>query len=123
MVRADAEKRQEDEKNQRDQTALKEYIIKLEENQRQLISRLEDLEVTLEADSETSIGLLDMLLKKIGSTGRDAETMGSPQNSREHDHDRKHEYDRSRGNANTDRGGGAGSPVLQQRKGSHFSRR
>lgn len=69
MVRSDAEKRLEEEKTQKDQTALKEYIIKMEENQRALLSRLQELEATLEGDSMTSIGLLDMLLKKIGSGG------------------------------------------------------
>lgn len=117
MVRSDSEKRQEDEKNQRDQTALKEYIIKLEENQRQLISRLEDLEVTLEADSETSIGLLDMLLKKIGSSGHSAGGVDSPQGVRDQN------YGSTAKNENANRGGGSSSPVLQQRKGSHFSRR
>lgn len=67
MVRTDAEKKLEDEKNQKDQTALKEYIIKMEENQRALLARLEELEITLEGDSQTSIGLLDILLKKIGA--------------------------------------------------------
>lgn len=69
MVRSEAEKRSEDEKNRVDQTALKEYVIKMEENQRALLSRLDELEVTLEGDSQTSIGLLDMLLRKISSGG------------------------------------------------------
>ena len=66
IVHSEAAKNVAEEQNLKDQTALKEFIIKMENNQRKLLERISELETTLEADSETSIGLLDMLLKKFG---------------------------------------------------------
>jgi hypothetical protein len=66
IVQSEAAKTASEEQNRKDQTALKEFIINMENNQRKLMERLSELESTLETDSETSIGLLDMLLKKLG---------------------------------------------------------
>ncbi len=81
ILQTESQKRSIEDQVRKDQTALKEYIIRMEENQRLLISRIEMLETTLESDSETSIGLLDMLLKKISSRAVD-ERPPSPRSSR-----------------------------------------
>jgi tRNA A22 N-methylase len=81
ILQTESQKRSIEDQARKDQTALKEYIIRMEENQRLLISRIEMLETTLESDSETSIGLLDMLLKKISSRAVD-ERPPSPRSSR-----------------------------------------
>ena len=68
IIQVEATKAEIEEQSRNDQIALKDYIVRLEENQRNLLSRMSQLETTLESDSETSIGLLDMLLKKISSS-------------------------------------------------------
>lgn len=67
MLRVDQERKLEDEQHRRDQNALKEYIIKMEDTQQKLLARMNDLELTLEEDSATSISLLDILMKKLNS--------------------------------------------------------
>jgi vacuolar-type H+-ATPase subunit I/STV1 len=65
LAHMEAERRAETDARTRDDAAVKEFIVHMEEAHAALADRLAHVESTVEQDSETSIGLLDMLIKKL----------------------------------------------------------
>jgi predicted nucleic acid-binding Zn-ribbon protein len=65
LAQMETEQRSATDGRARDDVAMKEFIVHMEEAHVALAERLAHVESTVEQDSETSIGLLDMLIKKL----------------------------------------------------------